>query len=98
MSENLHENRLNVKVTPNAGRNEVTGYTGGVLNDKIAAPPVKGRANKELVDFLSRSLGVSKSLITIVKGRTSRNKVIIVQGMTRDDVIRRLIADKKEGA
>ena len=45
--------RLAIKVTPNAGRNEITGFKDGVLQVRIAAPPDKGKANKELIDFLS---------------------------------------------
>jgi len=85
-------NRLSVKVTPNAGRSEITGFTEGVLQVKIAAPPVKGKANKELIDFLGKSLGVSKTSIAIVGGQTSRNKVIAVAGMSSEEIIRRLTA------
>ena len=42
---------------------------------RIGAPPDKGKANKELVDFLSEKLGVKKSGVLIIKGQTSRNKV-----------------------
>jgi uncharacterized protein (TIGR00251 family) len=81
---------LSVKVTPNASRNEITGFTEGVLQLKVAAPPVKGKANKELTAFLSRTLGVSKSSISIVKGHTSRNKVIIIDGLSREEIMKRL--------
>jgi uncharacterized protein (TIGR00251 family) len=98
LSESIQRNRLNLKVTPNAGRNEITGYSGGILHVKIAAPPVQGRANKELIEFFSQSLGVSKSSITIVKGQTSRSKVIAVQGLAHDEVISRLAIKNREGA
>jgi len=83
-------NRLTVKVTPNANRNEIIAFSNGVLQVRIAAPPVKGKANKELTDFLSKTLGVRKSSISIVKGQTSRNKVIAIEGMSREDIIKRL--------
>jgi len=83
-------NRLTVRVTPNANRNEITGFSDGVLQIRIAAPPVKGKANKELTDFLNKTLGVKKSSISIIKGQTSRNKVIAIEGMNRDDIIKRL--------
>ena len=81
---------LRIRVTPSAARNEVTGFADGVLQVRVAAPPVKGKANQELTAFLSRALGVSKSSLTIVKGQTSRNKVIAVDGLSREDIIRRL--------
>jgi uncharacterized protein (TIGR00251 family) len=82
--------RLAVKVTPNTGRNEVTGFKEDVLQVRIAAPPEKGKANKELVDFLSDKLGVKKSSITITRGPTSRNKVLAIEGIRREQMIRRL--------
>jgi uncharacterized protein (TIGR00251 family) len=82
-------NWLAVKVTPNASRNEIIGFTDGVLQLRIAASPVKGKANKELTDFLSKALGARKSSLSIVKGQTSRNKVIAIDGISREEIIRR---------
>jgi uncharacterized protein (TIGR00251 family) len=79
-----------IRVTPNAGRSEMTGFRDGALQVKIGAPPAGGKANKELTDFLSRALGVKKSAITIVKGQTSRNKAIAIEGMSREDIIKRI--------
>ena len=83
-------NRLAVKVTPNAGRNEITGFKEGVLQVRIAAPPDKGKANKELTDFLSERLSMKKSAISIIKGLTSRNKVLAIAGISREAIIKRL--------
>jgi uncharacterized protein (TIGR00251 family) len=85
-----NSNRLAVKVTPNAGRSEITGVKEGILQVRIGAPPDKGKANRELVDFLSKMLGVRKSSILIIKGGTSRNKVIVIEGMTGDEILKRL--------
>jgi uncharacterized protein (TIGR00251 family) len=84
------ETRLTVKVTPNAGRNEITGLTGDILRVRIAAPPEKGKANKELIDFLSEGLGVKKSDISIVSGLASRNKVIVISGIGRQEINNRI--------
>ena len=83
---------LPVKVYPGAGRNEIAGFSGGVLQIKIAAPPEKGKANRELTDFLSRILGVKKSSISIIKGETGRNKLIAIEGLDSDAIIKRLSA------
>lgn len=89
--KNRQSNRqLSIKVTPNAGRNEITGWRDGVLQVKIAEPPARGKANKELTDFLSRTLGVKKSAISIIKGQASRNKAIAIEGMTREEIIKRI--------
>jgi uncharacterized protein (TIGR00251 family) len=83
-------NTLHLRVYPHAGRNELTGFKDGILQVRVAAPPVKGRANRELTAFLSQALGVSQSSLTIVKGHTSRNKVIAIDGLSREDIINRL--------
>ena len=89
----LHnQTRITIHVQPNAGRNEVVGYEGGVLRLKIAAPPVKCKANKELIEFLSDLLGVRKSSLAVEKGATGKNKVVSVIGLSQDEVSKRLAA------
>ena len=82
---------ISVRVHPNAARNEVTGVTDGVYQVRVSAPPVKGKANKELIAFLSRLSGVSKSQIAIIKGHTTRNKLIAVDGLSQEDIMKRLL-------
>ena len=82
--------RLAVKVTPNAGRNELTGFKDGVLQVRVSAPPDKGKANKELTDFLAGRLGVKKSSLSIIKGQTSRHKIIIIEGISEAELLKRL--------
>lgn len=80
-----------MRVHPNAPRNEVAGFSGGVLRVRVAAPPVKDKANKELVAFLSQILGVSKGALTIIKGRASKNKVIAIDGLSQEQIMKRLL-------
>ena len=75
---------------PSARRNEVLGFEDNILHVRIAAPPVKGKANKELVLFLSQIIGVSKGSINIKSGLTSRRKVIAISGLDRDQIVERL--------
>ena len=84
--------RLAIKVTPNASRNEITDFKDGVLQLKIAAPPLKGKANKEIIDFLSRVLGVKKSSIAIIRGLTSRNKIIAIEDISHEELLKRISA------
>ena len=79
-----------VQVQPGAGQNRVVSFTDDVWHLKIAAPPTRGKANRELVKFVSGILGTAKSNITIEKGQTSRRKVIAVRGLTPDQVTGRL--------
>jgi uncharacterized protein (TIGR00251 family) len=82
--------RIVTQVRPNARQNQVTGFQDGVLHVRIAAPPIKGQANQELVKFLSDILHTSKSNITIEKGATSRKKTVAIQGLSEKQVIRLL--------
>ncbi len=84
------DRRLEVRVSPNAGRNEITGWKDGALQVKVAAPPEKGKANQELVDLLSRALGVRRSAVSIVTGQTGRNKTVAIEGMSREAIITRI--------
>ncbi len=81
---------LRLHVRPNAARSEVTGLVNGVLQVKIAAPPVKGKANQELLALLSRVLDVSKNSVSITRGHTSRNKVITIDNLHQDEVMQRI--------
>lgn len=84
--------QLHVRVTPNASRNEITGFTDDVLRVKISAVPEKGKANKELIDYLSRVLGIGKTSMRLLKGQTSRSKVLAIDGLSREEISRRLSA------
>ena len=72
--------RLTVKVTPNASKTEIAGREGGVLRIRLAAPPVDGKANEELMEFLADEYDVPKSSIRVVSGATSKTKIIELPG------------------
>jgi uncharacterized protein (TIGR00251 family) len=88
--------RIAVQVQPNASQNRMARFEDGVLYVKIAAPPVKGKANQELIRFLSDFLGVSKASLTILKGERSKRKVVAIEGLSREQVERRLKAERDE--
>jgi len=69
-----------VKVQPGASKDEIVGVQGDALKIKINAPPLKGKANKALIDFLAKELAVKKSQIEVISGHTSRIKTIKVIG------------------
>lgn len=66
------------------------GQSEGVWKIKIAAAPEKGKANKELVDYLGEVLAVKKSQISLILGETSHHKVLQIEGLTAEAVIDRL--------
>jgi len=82
--------KIVVRVQPNARQDEILGFKDDMLHLKIAAPPVKGKANLKLTKFLSEILGTSKSNLTIEKGVTERKKVISIHGLTQIQVMERL--------
>ena len=69
---------MNVRVQPRASKDEVVGYTDGVLRVRLRAPPVENAANEALVEFLADELGVSTRYVRIISGFGSRNKLIEV--------------------
>ena len=81
---------MNIKVFPNAAKTQISDVQGDWLRIKIASAPVKGKANKELIKFLSHILGLSQDRLTIEKGLTSKRKVIAIYGLTQDQVMTQL--------
>ncbi|HVU25494.1 MAG TPA: DUF167 domain-containing protein [Opitutus sp.] len=72
---------LAVKVIPNAARTEIAGRLGDAVKIKLHAPPVDGRANAALCDFLAARLGLPRRAITLLRGETSRQKLIRIDGL-----------------
>ena len=92
VENNNTSTRLHVKVTPRASHNEVDGFTDGIMYVRVAALPDRGKANNELIDFLSMILDIKKSSLHLLKGHTSRNKVIAVDGLSLESIIQRISA------
>jgi uncharacterized protein len=67
---------LTLHVQPGAKRTEVAGIHGGALRIRLAAPPVDGKANTELLRFLAHAFGVPQRNVTLVRGDASRQKVV----------------------
>jgi uncharacterized protein (TIGR00251 family) len=89
--QSVHEGEVvfKVQVVPRSSRSEVIGEHNGSLRVKIAAPPVDGAANEELVRVLAKTFDVSRSAVTIVSGQTGKVKQISIKGRT-NDVVQRL--------
>ncbi len=75
--------RLKLRVVPNAPKSEIVGSYGddGALKVKLKAPPVDGKANAELIEFLAKTYKVQKGKIAIISGHTCRNKVVEIDGL-----------------
>jgi len=81
---------LELKVIPNAPRDEVAGWLGATLKVKIHAPALDGRANEALTDFLAQRLGLSRRAVGLVRGEKSRQKIVRIDGITLEEARRRL--------
>lgn len=71
-----------VQAQPRAAQSTIVGEHGGRLKVRLAAPPVEGAANDELVRVLAKALGVPRSAVTVVRGHASRAKTVRIAGVT----------------
>jgi uncharacterized protein len=74
-----HDLVLDVRVQPQAKRDEIEGTYGKRLKIRISAPPIDGRANTQLVKYLAKLFKVRTSKVEIVTGKTSRDKRIKIR-------------------
>ena len=82
--------QLELQIQPRASRTEFAGVYGEYLKVRLAAPPVDGAANRELVRFLSVALEVPRRDVLLLSGETSRRKVVRLAGVALGDVLARL--------
>lgn len=74
---------LRLKIIPNSSKNEFIWENDG-LKVKIMAQPIENKANKALVEFLSKSLKIAKSNIQIIKGELNKEKTLIILGIDEE--------------
>ena len=77
-----------VRVQPRAPKSAVAGELDGVLKIRLAAHPVDGRANEELIRLLAELFDAPRQRIAILSGQSSKNKVVIVGGISVDEASR----------
>ncbi len=75
---------LSVYVQPSARKDEVCGLHAGSLKIRLNAPPVDGKANKRLTEYLSKLFGIKKSSVEIISGQTSRTKRVKLSGIKKE--------------
>jgi uncharacterized protein (TIGR00251 family) len=71
---------VKIKVEPRSSRRGVSGVLGDTLKVKVNSPPVGGAANEELIDILSEEFRMRKSSIKIIRGHSSKEKVLEIEG------------------
>jgi uncharacterized protein (TIGR00251 family) len=72
---------IEVKVAPRSSRNEIVGARDKIIRIKLTAPPAGGAANTLLIELLAEEFGIRKSDIIIIKGESSRHKLIKLRGV-----------------
>lgn len=72
---------LTIRLQPRAKRDEIAGERAGAILVRVTAPPVDGRANDALCRLVAKRAGVAPSRVSVVRGQTSRDKVVRVDGM-----------------
>ena len=78
---------LAIKLQPRASANEICEPLGNELRIKVTAPPVDSAANEALLRFLADTLGCTRNRVELVRGQTSRHKVIKLHGFTAEEVL-----------
>lgn len=86
ISESKGTVTLTIKVVPRASKNQIVGIEGDALKVRLNAPPVEGKANDALIQFLAERLGVARTQIEIIAGHTARRKIVRVRGISVDEV------------
>lgn len=76
---------LAVRVSPRASKAAITGEENGRLKVRLKAPPLEGRANRELLSVLAAALGLRKSRLQLVAGEKSRDKTVLLTGISEPD-------------
>ena len=81
---------ITLRVTPSASRDAVVGWQGDVLRLRVAAPAQRGKANEAVLRLLAAALGIERRRLRIVRGHTSRQKVVSVDGLDEAEIRARL--------
>jgi uncharacterized protein len=88
-TETAQDITFTVRVVPRASRSEITGEVDGALRVRLAASPVDGAANRELIRLLAKELKVRQNAVNIVTGSASKSKTVRI-GNLSDDARERL--------
>lgn len=82
LKENVDGITITVHAQPRAKKNEIVGLHGDALKVRIAAPPVEGAANDEIIAFFAKFFGVTRASVSLKQGGQSRHKVLKIKGVT----------------
>jgi uncharacterized protein len=83
---------LAIKLQPRASANEIGEPMGNELRVKVTAPPVDSAANEALIRLLSEKLDCARGCVELVRGQTSRHKLVKLRGLTTDYIVKKLVS------
>jgi len=86
LGESQIKTDIKVKLLPRSSKNQIMGRESDVFKVKVTSPPVDGKANRTLIELLSKRLKLPKTSITIRSGKTSGLKTIQIEGLSEDKV------------
>lgn len=86
---------LKVKLIPRSSSNQIAGNDGETYRIKITAPPVEGKANHALIDYIAGILEVPKGSVQITSGKSSRLKTLLIDGLSLKEIHERLEAGRR---
>jgi hypothetical protein len=87
---------LRIHVIPNAKIDSIVGEHGSAVKIKLRAAAVEGKANAALIRFLAEQMELPRHAIVLQRGHKSRDKLIRVDGLSQEDVRRRLLENRDE--
>jgi uncharacterized protein len=91
----MESTRIVVRVIPRARVNEIAGRRDGVLLVRVSVPPEGGRANAALCRVIAKRAGIGIRSVSVVRGASSRQKIVQVNGISAADLARALDADEQ---
>ena len=86
---------LTVFVVPRSSRCEIAGIHNNALRIKLTSPPVDNEANIQCCEFIAKKLGIARRQVTIIRGQTSRRKVLRIEGVQEDVVRDQLVSEHR---
>ncbi|HEV2789733.1 MAG TPA: DUF167 domain-containing protein [Solirubrobacterales bacterium] len=89
----MPEARIEVRLRPRGHADELLGTVDGVLQAKVSAPPVDGKANRALCRLVAKQAGVAPSRVSVLRGDKSRQKLLLVEGIDEPTLMERLGVD-----
>lgn len=86
--------RVAIRVSPNASMNQVVFSEKEPISIRLKSAPVDGKANQELIRFLSKRLSIPQKNFTIIQGKSSKNKLLGIEGLSEDVFWQRIFQEK----